>query len=159
VVGEAILAAPDVFADVTFLCSGPRGWEGRMGDRLTTYDASEHATYWEMEFATPEAMAEALADPHQAFRRERAAREDEAATRAIAQILEEHVDRGAALAATGLPILVAHGDTDDAWPLDWQRDWAERMGARYEVIEGAGHLPNLDQPAVTARLLSEFWVG
>ncbi len=159
VVGEAVIAAPDAFVDVTFLCSGPHGWEGRKDDRLDAYKAQPNATYWDLEFATPASAEEALRDPHEVFRRERASHEDREATVAIAHILEDHEDRGAAVAATGLPVLVAHGDADDAWPLDWQRDWAERMGARYEVIAGAGHLPNLEQPAATARLLTDFWGG
>jgi pimeloyl-ACP methyl ester carboxylesterase len=159
VVGEAVVAAPDAFVDVTFLCSGPHGWEGRKDDRLDAYNAYPNATYWDLEFATPASAEEALRDPHEAFRRERALGEDRAATVAIAHILEEHEDRGALIAATGLPVMVTHGDADDAWPVGWQRDWAARMCARYEVIVGAGHLPNLDQPARTAGLLSDFWGG
>lgn len=156
----ALLGGADVFASVTFLCSGPHGWDGRMGDRGDPFEADPSSTIWTIEHATPEAAdAVAAANPHEAFRRERARQEDRDCIRGMARILEGHPDRGAALAAMGLPVLVAHGDTDDAWPVDMQRDWAHRMGARYEVIAGAGHLPNLEQPAATAALLDEFWAA
>lgn len=34
---------------------------------------------------------------------------------------------------------------------------ARRLSARYAVIDGAGHLPNLENPTATADLLDSFW--
>jgi len=154
VAGDAVIREPSAFADVAMLCSGPHGWEGRMDDLPAALDADQGVDTWTLhqEDGLPAAL-----DAEQAFLRERALLTDIEGVRAIAGILETHVDRTAELEATGLPMMVLHGDGDDAWPIEWQRTWALRLGARYEVIADAGHLPNLDQPARTADLLSDFW--
>jgi pimeloyl-ACP methyl ester carboxylesterase len=54
---------------------------------------------------------------------------------------------------------VPHGDADDAWPIASQLDTARRLGARYEQIPDAGHLPNIDNPSYTTELLDSFWSG
>jgi 3-oxoadipate enol-lactonase len=61
------------------------------------------------------------------------------------------------LAAVGARTLVAVGELDKR---DFHRI-AERLvreirGARHAVIEGAGHLPSLEKPGETARLVREF---
>ena len=56
-----------------------------------------------------------------------------------------------------LPLLVAYGETEDAWPPPLQEVMAERLGAAHIVISGAGHSPAADQPEVTAQVLSHFW--
>jgi pimeloyl-ACP methyl ester carboxylesterase len=66
-------------------------------------------------------------------------------------------DRVEELRATGLPVLVAHGEADDAWTPAEQQQMAERLGARYEVIAAAGHSPAVDAPEVTAAVLEAFW--
>ena len=56
----------------------------------------------------------------------------------------------------GLPALVLHGTADRFY--DWQPT-AQRYraaGARVEIIEGAGHSPNVECPARVAELLLEF---
>lgn len=67
---------------------------------------------------------------------------------------EDHVDE---LAGLGLPVLVAWGPDDDAWPPAQQRSMAERLGARTAVIVGAGHSPAADDPEGTAAALLDFW--
>jgi pimeloyl-ACP methyl ester carboxylesterase len=66
-------------------------------------------------------------------------------------------DRTPELAATGIPLLVACGENDDAWPVDVQRAMAEHLGAPFHVIEGAAHSPAAEKPTATAELLAEFW--
>ena len=61
------------------------------------------------------------------------------------------------LRATGVPVLVAHGEADDAWTPAEQQEMAARLGARYEVIAAAGHSPAVDAPEVTAAILESFW--
>jgi pimeloyl-ACP methyl ester carboxylesterase len=63
------------------------------------------------------------------------------------------------LAATGIPTFVIHGDTDDAWPLDQQREMATRLGARHLEIPGCGHSPAVDDPDATADALLDFWAA
>jgi pimeloyl-ACP methyl ester carboxylesterase len=66
-------------------------------------------------------------------------------------------DRVAELAATGLPLHVLSGATDDAWPVPLLDEMAVRLGARRTVIQGAEHSPNTERPLETARALADFW--
>jgi pimeloyl-ACP methyl ester carboxylesterase len=63
------------------------------------------------------------------------------------------------LAATGVPMLVMHGETDDAWPPDVQHHMAERLGARYRVVAGAAHSPACEAPEGCTRELLAFWTA
>ena len=66
-------------------------------------------------------------------------------------------DEVAALAATGVPILVTHGAADDAWPPAEQERMAARLGARHVSIPGAVHSPACETPDVFTRVLLGFW--
>lgn len=77
----------------------------------------------------------------------------------MADALRSEPDRVDELAATGVPVLVAHGVDDDAWPPAEQRSMAQRLGARYEVIAGAAHSPAVENPAATVDVLVDFWRG
>jgi len=72
------------------------------------------------------------------------------------QLLTEE-DRVDELAMVDLPVLVAYGPGDDAWPPALQAEMARRLGARVAVIDGAGHSPAAEQPAATVAALVEFW--
>jgi len=91
------------------------------------------------------------------FLRRRFLASSAAGLQGMGNALRAEPDRVDALRATGCPVLVAHGQTDDAWPPDMQADMAARLGARYAVIAGAGHSPAIEQPARTAQLLCDFW--
>lgn len=58
-----------------------------------------------------------------------------------------------------LRLLVAHGEDDDAWPIEHQQEVARRHGTIAVSIPGAGHSPAVDQPRFTAALLHEFWLA
>jgi len=76
---------------------------------------------------------------------------------AMADVLAHEEDRTAELAATGVPILVAHGADEDRWPPEVQADMAARLGAPRAVIESAAHSPAVEQPKRTAGVLTMFW--
>lgn len=62
------------------------------------------------------------------------------------------------LAGINVPTLVITGSKDTLIPPDATRPLAEGIpGARYEVIEGAGHLSNLESPEKFNALLREHW--
>src|SRR5690606_24141252 len=62
--------------------------------------------------------------------------------------------------ALKLPVLCIAGDQDGSTPPDLVRSTAELIeGARFEVIEGAGHIPCVEKPADTVRLISDFLNG
>lgn len=58
------------------------------------------------------------------------------------------------------PTLVALGEHDDETPLDYARMLHESIpGARLEIIEGAGHLANLEAPDAVNELIRGLWAG
>lgn len=66
-------------------------------------------------------------------------------------------DRVAELAGRDIPILVACGESDDAWLPSEQADMSRRLGAPYVTFAGAGHSPNVDAPDAVADALEGFW--
>lgn len=66
-------------------------------------------------------------------------------------------DLGPALGGIALPVLVVVGSEDGSTPVDLVRGCAEAIaGARFSVIEGAGHIPSIDRPAALAGLIEDF---
>jgi pimeloyl-ACP methyl ester carboxylesterase len=61
------------------------------------------------------------------------------------------------LAATGVSVLVACGENDDAWPPAAQQEMAARLGAPFVTLAGAGHSPNVDVPDLVIETLETFW--
>lgn len=62
-----------------------------------------------------------------------------------------------ALDRIGCPTLILAGDLDPITPVAGHEEMAAAIpGARLEVVEGAGHAPWRDQPAVTLELLRAF---
>jgi pimeloyl-ACP methyl ester carboxylesterase len=82
-----------------------------------------------------------------------------AALLGMGQAVTSASDRTDELAATGVPVFVVHGDTDDAWPVDAQREMASRLGARHLELPGCGHSPAVDDPDATADALLDFWAA
>jgi len=55
------------------------------------------------------------------------------------------------------PVLTIVGDADGSTPPDLVRETAETIvGARFEIIRGAGHIPCIEQPEATAALIAGF---
>lgn len=63
----------------------------------------------------------------------------------------------AAAERAGVPLLVAYGPGDDAWPPAAQAEMAQRLGARHVVVPGARHSPAVERPTLTVELLLDFW--
>lgn len=93
----------------------------------------------------------------QAFLAERFLTGSDVALRVMGEDLTSEPDRVDALAATGLALLVAHGEADDAWPPAVQEAMATRLGAAYAVIPDALHSPAVEAPEATADVLLGFW--
>lgn len=134
-------------SSLTLLCSGPRGWHGRYPELAA-----------ELESNTTARDLSGLTG-RDAFVAQRFLDSSTESLYAIARILTGDRDVVTELAALHPRTLVAHGENDDAWPIEWQREMASRIGAHYAVIPGAGHLPNEDVPALTADVLDWFWRG
>ena len=79
------------------------------------------------------------------------------ALRAACRMLVTH-DTRADLPRIACPTLVAVGEHDDETPVEYAKTIAALVpGARLEVVPGAGHLANLEQPAAVNALLREHW--
>jgi pimeloyl-ACP methyl ester carboxylesterase len=69
-------------------------------------------------------------------------------------------DLVAALAETGIPILLVWGADDPLFPLEHaERAQRELPGSRLAVIEGAGHTPQAERPDEFNRVLEPFLRG
>ena len=148
---EAVVAHPDGFASLTMFCSGPAGRPQSHAGEAELVRAQGSAAIWHRDHPR------GVLSPQDELDRERFAETSVDNIVAGVQILREAADITPAVVATQVPVLVLHGDSDDVWPIADQYDMAVRLGAEYRVIPDAGHLPNVDNPAVTARFLSEFW--
>lgn len=63
----------------------------------------------------------------------------------------------AALRDSGVPLLVAYGDTNDLWAPQVHENFARELGAKTAVYRGSGHVPNEDVPAQVCADLVNFW--
>lgn len=159
----AVLADPARVASLTLLGSGPAALHSPRTDQFALLAPilaaggmpAVHAALQQLDAADPRAVA--LPPALQDFLRVRFLASSGVGLQGMADALVSEPDRIVALRDTGVPVLVAHGAGDDAWSPDVQAEMAERLGARYVVIADAEHSPALDNPAATARALTEFW--
>ncbi|WP_169336868.1 alpha/beta fold hydrolase [Nocardia niigatensis] len=63
----------------------------------------------------------------------------------------------AVLRDSGVPILVAFGDTNDLWTPEVHERFAAQLSAKTAVYPGSGHVPNEDVPAQVSADLVTFW--
>jgi pimeloyl-ACP methyl ester carboxylesterase len=161
----AVLALPpgtlaSVVASLTLLDSGPAGLAGPRVDRMRALapllDAHGPEVLFDAILGRPPGTPD---DELTAFLRRRFLASSMTALRVMGEEVVDEPDRVAALRATGLPVLVACGEQDDAWPPDVQAAMAERLGAPFHVIPGAIHSPAAERPAETAQVLLDFWRG
>jgi pimeloyl-ACP methyl ester carboxylesterase len=111
------------------------------------------------QLAMTDPKAQAVPEPTRRFLTQRFLRNSAAGLRGMADAMTSEPDRLAELAASGVPVLVAHGVADDAWPPDVQADMARRLGARHEVIDGSIHSPAVENPDRTLAVLVDFWAS
>jgi pimeloyl-ACP methyl ester carboxylesterase len=159
----AVLADPAAFTSLTLLGSGPGRLTGHRADLLdhlgplleTGGVAAVHEAMEQLATADPRAQAVPAAT--RAFLTRRFLRNDPAGLRGMADAMLSEPDRVDELAATGVPVLVAHGEADDAWTPAAQAAMARRLGARHEVVPGSVHSPAVENPPRTLEVLLDFW--
>lgn len=152
----AAVASPATFVDVTLLCSGPHGWAGRNARNAAVVREDGSAAWWDRDNPKLAGRPDEELTADQAFKRMRLARTSDDNLLGAARILADETDTTAVLRATGLPVLVAHGVDDAAWPQAWQAGMAARLGAPYVVIPGAAHSPQRENPGATLAVLTDF---
>lgn len=161
----AVLADPAAFRSLTLLGSGPSRLVGPRADLLDhlgpLLEAGGvplvHQTLEQLAMTDPKAQA--VPAPTREFYGRRFLANNAAGLRGMADAMTSEPDRVAELAATGVPVLVAHGVADDAWSPAAQADMAQRLGARHAVISGAIHSPAVENPPETLAALLEFWAS
>ena len=160
---EYALAHRDRIRSLTLLDSGPAAIPGRSAEQAKLLSAAAgfmtSAEIWtEMQKMAAAEGAPQHPDPGvRTFLQRRFENNDTAMLVGMGTSILSAADRTAELAAAGLPILVAAGVGDDAWPIELQKDMATRLGTDLVLIEDAAHSPAAENPAATARLLAGFW--
>ncbi len=159
---EVVITDPAAVASLTLLSSGPAAIPGARAVALNAMrpvlDRGGLPAVWAaMRAADPTPYPPEVVD----FLARRFFASSAVGLKAIGEQLLVEPDRveelAAVAAAAGIPLLVAHGDGDDAWSPGVQADMAARLGARYEVIPAAQHSPTWQNPAGTATVLESFW--
>jgi pimeloyl-ACP methyl ester carboxylesterase len=160
----AVIIAPDHFASLTLLDSGPAALVGNRAANLELMTPVLReggvAAVWVALVAieaddprTAELPAEV-----RTFLERRFLSQSPIAVETTGLALLAEPDRVDELrSAYAGPILVACGESDDAWPPDVQAEMAERLDAPFEVIADALHSPAAENPELTAKILSSFW--
>jgi pimeloyl-ACP methyl ester carboxylesterase len=160
---SAVLERPEAVRSFTLMCSGPAALTGPRVDVLpflapileqggmpALADAVEA-------LGADDPRTQALAPEVRAFLRTRMLASAPAALLGMADALTSEPDRVEELRATGVPLLVLHGEADDAWSPATQADMAQRLGARYVVVPGAQHSPAVENPGPTAEAMNAFF--
>ncbi|MBB3678663.1 alpha/beta fold hydrolase [Modestobacter versicolor] len=159
----AVLAEPGLFDTLTLLGSGPAALTGPRAELLEHLSPLLDAGGVQLvndtleQLAMTDPRAQAVPAPTQEFLRRRFLANSAAGLRGMADAMLGEPDRVAELAASGVPVLVAHGIADDAWSPAAQADMAQRLGARHEVIVHAVHSPAIENPERTLQVLLSFW--
>jgi len=156
----AVLAAPARMRSLTLLASGPAALDGPRVQRMNALRpvlaaggmAAVHAA---LEAEDPRAAG--MPPELRAFLRRRFLTSTPAGLTGMGDALLAEPDRVPELRATGVPVLVAYGEYDDAWSPAVQADMAHRLGARHEVVPGAVHSPAVEAPLRTLKVLTRFW--
>ena len=158
----AVLQRPEAFRSLTLMGSGPAGLTGPRTAVLgplrelaaqgiaPVVEAMDHLNAADEKFLVLDAST-------QCFLRDRMLASSPAALVGMSYDLEGEPDRVEQLRATGVPVLVVHGEDDDAWSPAVQADMAERLGAAYAVVPDAVHSPAVEQPEATVKALLAFF--
>ena len=159
----AVIAEPSAFADLVLLGSGPAALTGERRQRLEqlapVFDAvgvaGVYAAMQAVDAAAPGYVAPPA--PLAQFLEERFLAGSPAMLQGMADALRAEPDRVGELRESGVNCLVMHGADDASWTPPVQAEMAERLGAKYVVIDGAAHSPAVERPQETAEALLQFW--
>ena len=158
----AVLQRPEAFRSLTLMASGPAGLTGPRTAVLAPLrelaaQSIHHLVEVMDHMNAADARFLALDASTQGFLRDRMLASSPHSLIGMSHELEGAPDLVEQLRATGLPVLVVHGEDDDAWSPAVQADMAERLGATYAVVPDAVHSPAVEQPEATAKALLSFF--
>jgi pimeloyl-ACP methyl ester carboxylesterase len=162
----AVIARPELFASLTLVGSGPSAIGGERRQRMDLLEPVLASGGTAAVYALMEKYAEytdpAWPDtppPLKRFLKRRFLASCDLGLKAMGDALRSEPDRVAELAATAVPVLVTHGELDDAWPPSVQQAMAARLGAPVVVIRDCGHSPGVENPDALLGELTAFWAG
>lgn len=159
---RAVLSGLTGVASYTLLGSGPAGIPPPTADTLgflrPILEQGGVAAVWQAadQLNTDPAAIAAPPDVRE-FLGVRFLANNPAGLAAMAQDLVGEPDLTDALRDRGLPLLIAHGAADDAWPPAVQKEMAARLGADYVEIPDSIHSPAVENTERTAEVLTGFW--
>ncbi|MEV6109818.1 alpha/beta fold hydrolase [Streptomyces sp. NPDC051940] len=162
---EAVLRDASPFASLTLMSSGPAAVAEEQQARVKTLIGAlavlDLESVWQAMRALdpPEAADDGTPADVAGFLHRRWMNTRPAQLIAAGRLLIEERDRVAELAGVELPKHVLSGAVDYAWPVERLDRMAARLRAHRTVVPGAEHSPNVDQPAVTATALADFWAS
>jgi pimeloyl-ACP methyl ester carboxylesterase len=158
----AALRRPAAFRSLTLLDSGPSAIPGARAERVRTLrpvlvEGGKDALWQRLvelnagDEPSPPEVGEFV---HRRFHGNSAA-----GLLVMGDALLAEPDRTDQLREVAVPMLVAYGADDDAWPPAVQAEMAQRLTARQAVIADAVHSPAVEQPEATAAVLLAFWAA
>lgn len=158
----AVVAAPAKFRSLTLLASGPSSVSdiNFPPPQLVAQavEAGGQEFIWQQMSAAMFATGQELEPAKAEFLHTRILATKKANILGILRVMEvPPVADPQVLRDTGVPILIANGDTGDLWNPDVHERYAAQLGARHTVYPGVGHLPNEDRPEQVCADLVEFW--
>ena len=114
--------------------------------------------------ANPEAVAADVLEAHDAIARERRAMPWAhaaflEAARSILKLVFRPKAFHAILERLGAPTLLVHGTADRLVPIGQARAASQRYGFALEVLEGIGHIPQIECPARFVEIVRDFLEG
>ncbi|NUP45763.1 MAG: alpha/beta hydrolase [Catenulispora sp.] len=160
---EYALAHPGRVRSLALFDSGPAAVPGRSAEQAELLVAAAGFMSTQQIWAEMQKIAATQAAPQhpdaavRAFLQRRFEANDLAMLIGMGTSILGAPDRTDELAAAGVPLLVAAGAGDDAWPVELQKDMATRLGTEFVLIQDAAHSPAAENPAATVRVLVEFW--
>jgi pimeloyl-ACP methyl ester carboxylesterase len=160
---EAVISEPTLFRSLVLLGSGPAAIGGTRKDRMAYLEPLLQAGGMQAVYDAVEQLARMdptwSASPAelQEFLRVRFLASSGPGLKGMGDALLTEPDRVEELRAVGLPVLVCHGEHDDAWLPATQAAMAAQLGARHEIVPGAAHSPAVEEPAATVATLTTFW--
>ncbi|MFE3726462.1 alpha/beta fold hydrolase [Nocardia sp. NPDC059154] len=121
-------------------------------------EAGGQEVIWEQMNAVMAQADQQPAPQRREFLRERILRTKKANIIGILTCMAEPpVKDPAMLRDSGVPLLVAYGDTNDLWAPEAHERFAKQLNAKTAVYHGSGHVPNEDVPAQVSADLVTFW--
>lgn len=158
----AVTERPARFRTFTLLASGPSSVEDinfpppQLVAQMV--EAGGQETIWQQMSAVMAQADQQPAPERMEFLHERILRTKKANIIGILTCMAEPpVKDPATLRDSGVPLLVAYGDTNDLWAPEVHAEFAKQLHARTAVYPGSGHVPNEDVPDRVCADLVTFW--